>query len=146
VVSIVALQEIKMNTPNQLQRSRNICRPVFLSIALVLAIDPAAAGEGKKLTNAELKEMTSEVLFYAGRSVSGTRWVISSFPNGTRELYWTNGVSSAISKGKWWIDGDRICSSQENLYSERCHEWRKSGDSMESWRGNQKAACFHILQ
>lgn len=135
-----------MNTSNQLKWSRNIYRAVFFFIALLLAINPAAAGEAKKLTGAQIKEMLSAVVFYAGRSASGTRWIISSFPNGTRELYWTNGVSSAFSRGKWWIDGDRLCSSQENVYSDRCYEWRKNGDRIESWMNNQKTNYFYILR
>lgn len=135
-----------MNTPNQLKWSRNICRAVFFFIALLLATNSATAGEAIKLTGAQIKELLSGVVFYAGRDVSGTRWIMVSFPNGTRELYWTNGMSSAISKGKWWIDGDRLCSSQENIYSERCYEWRKSGDQIESWITNQKGNYFYILR
>ncbi len=115
-------------------------------IVLLLVISPVEAGEGKKLTNAELKEMTSKVLFYAGHSFdNGTRWVVTMFVNGTRDILWTNGVRSEINKGKWRIDGDRMCGSNDKWYAERCSEWRKNGDRIEFWRVDTKQGYFYIL-
>lgn len=121
-------------------------RTLCVIIALLLAVGPVAADEGKKLTNAELKKMTSEMLFYAGVSYTfQNKWIISLFPNGTEEAYWTNGASSGIIKRKWRIDGDRICSKEE-VGLEYCREWRKNGDRIESWTDNRKTGFFYILQ
>ena len=116
-------------------------------IVLLLVISPVEAGEGKKLTNAELKEMTSKVFFYAGRNFgSGTRAVVTMFVDGTRDILWTDGVRSEINKGKWWIDGDRMCMSNEKLFAEWCFEWRKNGDRIETWRVDTKQfGYFYIL-
>jgi hypothetical protein len=104
-------------------------------IVLLVVISPVEAGEGKNLTNAELKEMTSEVLFVGGSRdlVRGFKSVNTMFPNGSLEILWTNGVSSEINKGKWWIDGDLMCLSNEKYYAKRCEEWRKNGDRIETW-------------
>ncbi|MFQ5929281.1 MAG: hypothetical protein ACE5MK_06255 [Acidobacteriota bacterium] len=97
----------------------------------------------------ELKELTSKVLFYAGHSLvyptSGWRFVVTLFVNGTREVLWTSGVRSGMNKGKWWIDGDRMCVRNEKELAERCFEWRKNGDRIELWRANQKQGYIYIL-
>lgn len=67
------------------------------------------------------------------------------FVNGTREILWTNGVRREMNKGKWWIDGDRMCSSNKEYFAERCFEWGKTDDRIEYWRANNKNGYFHIL-
>ena len=116
-------------------------------IVLLLVISPVEAGEGKKLTNAELKEMTSNALFYAGRSIDyGSRWLETMFVNGTREVFWTNGVRSGNYKGKWWVDGDRMCKGKDKYFPERCFEWRKNGDRIEYRRlDTGQSGYFYIL-
>lgn len=121
-------------------------RTYCVFIALLLAVAPVTADEGKKLTNTELKEMTSNGMFYAGYSQSiGVRWIISLFPNGTRELYWTNGGRSEVRQEKWRIDGDRIC-SQHGSALERCAEWRKSGERIDIWIDNKKTGYLYVLK
>jgi len=120
--------------------------PCFLA-ALLCAVGSVAADEGKKLTHAEMKEITSKTFFYSGYSNEfGIRFLIASFANGTRETLWTNGVTSKIVKGKWRIDGDQICSQNEGSIAESCADWRRNGDRIEFWRLNQKGGYFYILQ
>jgi hypothetical protein len=113
-------------------------RALYTVIVLLIVI---------KLTNAELKEMTSEVLYIGGHpdTTRGIRGVVTMFVNGTRDVLWTNGVTTEINKGKWWINGDLMCTSNEKWFTERCEEWRKNGDRIEIWREKKKQGYYYIL-
>jgi cytochrome bd-type quinol oxidase subunit 2 len=60
--------------------------PLFIMV-LLLAANPASADTSVKLTNAELRQLTSNMFFAAGNL---TRFAVSYhvtwFPNGTREV------------------------------------------------------------
>ncbi len=122
-------------------------RSLFFVMVLLLAVGPAYADSGKKLTNAELKELTSNMLFSAGYT---TAWNVSYhatwFRDGTREVYWNNGASGHVEKGKWWLKGDTVCLLNESWTMERCVEWRKNGDRIETWGKAAMNGYFYILR
>jgi len=122
-------------------------RALFFLAALLLTITSVSADEGRKLTNAELKKIKSSAFFVGGYSSGfGVTYLISSFPDGTRQVYWTNGVTSKIVKGSWRIEGDTVCVKNEGDVSERCNEWHKVGDRFETWSLNAKNGYFYILR
>ena len=122
-------------------------RILCLITVLLLAVNPVSAEEGKKLTNGELKKIASSPFFYAGHSTGyGVTYLISWFPDGTRQVYWTNGVTSKIEKGTWRIDGDTVCTKSESGPAEVCSEWHKVGDRIETWSLNSKNGYFYILR
>ncbi|HSH06705.1 MAG TPA: hypothetical protein VLA41_03510 [Burkholderiales bacterium] len=121
-------------------------RSLFFVMALLLVVDPVSADSGKKLTNAELKQLTSNMLFSAGYSTGfNVSYLVTWYRNGTREVYWSNGVSGHVVKGKWWLKGDTVCVKNEDWALERCDEWRKNGDRIETWGLVAKSGYFYIL-
>jgi hypothetical protein len=122
-------------------------RLFVLVMVLLLSVNPVSADSGKKLTNAELKQLTSNMLFSAGYSTGfNVSFLVTWFRNGTREVYWNNGVSGHIVKSKWWLKGDTVCVKNEDWALERCDEWRKNGDRIETWGSAAKNGYFYILR
>jgi hypothetical protein len=128
-------------------------RALTLVAALLLSIGPAGAQEGRKLMNAELKEIaagTDGILFTGGYSIShGSSYHMSWFSEGvrkgTRKHYWTNGPQHMVVRGDWRIEGDTICVKNEYDVSEACDEWRKNGDRIETWNRGVKNGYFFVL-
>jgi len=123
-------------------------RTLFFVIVFLLTASPVSADETKKLTSAELKDITSKMFFSAGYS---TGWNISYhvtwLPNGTREVYWTRGVGpSHVVKSVWRLEGDTVCVKNEDWVLERCGEWRKNGDRIETWGKLAQNGYFYILR
>lgn len=128
-------------------------RALMLLAGLLLSINPAGAQEGRRLTNAELKEIvsgTDGILFTGGYSIShGSSYHMSWFSEGvrkgTRKLYWTNGPQHMVVVGDWRIEGDTVCVKNKYDVSEACDEWRKSGDRIETWGRGVKNGYFVVL-
>lgn len=122
-------------------------RSLFVAMFLLLAVNPVSADAGKKLTNAELKQLTSTMLFSAGYSTEfSVSYLVTWFRNGTREVYWNNGVRGGMVKSKWWLKDDTVCVKNEDWVLERCYEWSKDGDRIEVWGSAVKGAYFYILR
>ena len=121
-------------------------RTFFIVMVFLLAVNPAFAGAGKKLTNTELKQLTSNVFFLAGYETrSSVSFHVTFFPNGTREVYWNDGVAGHIVESKWWLKGDTICIKDPDMVKERCEEWRRNGDRFEYWHAGARMGYFYIL-
>jgi hypothetical protein len=122
-------------------------RTLFFVIVSLLAVNPVSAAADTKLTNAELKQLTSNMFFAAGYSTRfGVSFHVTWFPNGTREVYWNDGVAGHIAKSKWWLKGDTVCVKNEDWITERCDEWHKNGDRIETQDVGAKNAYFYILR
>jgi hypothetical protein len=118
-------------------------RTLIIVMVLLSAISTASADDGKKLTNAELKQITSKILFVAGKSVLYGGYAEVMFPNGTRQVAFTNGVKSGTGEGKWRIDGDRMCANLDQHHGEFCNEWRRNGDRISY---GSRGSYFYILE
>jgi len=122
-------------------------RSLFFVMVLLLAVGLASADSGKKLTNADLEQLTSSMLFSAGYSTGmNVSYHVTWFRNGTREVYWNNGVTGHVIKGKWWVKGDTVCLKNDDWTLERCDEWRKNGDRIETWGQAAMNGYFYILR
>ena len=121
-------------------------RTLFFVMVLLLAANPVFAAAGKKVTNAELKHLTSNMFFIAGYETrTSVSYLVTFFPSGTREVYWTNGLGGHILKSKWRLKGDSVCWENEDMIAERCDEWRKNGDRFEVRSAGAKLGYFYIL-
>ena len=120
-----------------------MARVLFFVAASLLAVGLVSADEGSKLSNAELKQLTSKILFVAGKSFIYGGYAEVMFPDGTRQVAFTNGVKSGTGEGKWRIDGDRMCANLEKLHGEYCNEWRRNGDRISY--GSRKS-YFYVLE
>ena len=119
---------------------------LFFFMVLLLAVNPVSAYAGHTLTNAELKQLTSHMFISAGHHLTFDVWYETTwYPNGTREVYWTNGTQRRIVKGKWWLKGDNLCYKNEDMSEEECDELRKNGDRIERWAYHSKTGYFYIL-
>ena len=118
-------------------------RTVVIAMVLLCPVSTATADDGKKLTNAELTQITSKLLFVAGKSVLYGAYAEVMFPNGTRQVAFTNGVKSATGEGKWRIDGDRMCANLEQHHGEYCNEWRRNGDRISY---GSRGSYFYVLE
>lgn len=119
---------------------------LFFFTVLLLAVNPVSAYAAHTLTNAELKQLMSHRFFTAGHSMKwGVSFHSTWYPNGTREVYWTDGNQRHIVKGKWSIKGDNLCFRNEDMMDEECDQWRKNGDRLEKWGYGTKNAYSYIL-
>lgn len=100
----------------------------FLALALLFAIG-SFAGDKVKLTNKDLQLRESQHHVYAGLSSDGVTWMVSTYPDGKRELYWNNGVKFYTAIGKARIDGDRICTQYAYESIESCKTLFKIGEN-----------------
>jgi hypothetical protein len=105
-------------------------RTLIVVLVSLFAASPVIADQGTKVTVAELKEMTSKAVFRAGWSQYLGAYADVLFPDGTREAAWTNGVKSETGKGKWRIDGDKMCVGIEKRY-ETCAVWTRNGERIQ---------------
>lgn len=124
-------------------------RTFFFVLFLLFAINPVFADSGKKLTNSELKHITSHVFFAAGHSMKfGVSFHVTYFPDGTREVYWHDGIPGHVGhivKSKWWLKGDTVCYQNADWIAEKCDEWRKNGQRIETWGFGVQNGYFYIL-
>jgi hypothetical protein len=118
-------------------------RTLIIVMVLLFPVSTVSADEGKKLTNTELKQITSKTLFVAGKSVLYGGYAEVMFPNGTRQVAFTNGVKSGTGEGKWRIDGDRMCANLEQHHGEYCNEWRRNGERISY---GSRGSYFYILE
>ena len=121
-------------------------RTLFIVMVFLVAVNPAFAGAGKKLTNKELKQLTSHTFFIAGyETPTAASFHVTFVPNGTREVYWNNGAMHDFVEGKWRLKGDTICINQPDFVKERCEEWRRNGDRFEYRHAGARLGYFYIL-
>ena len=111
-------------------------------VPAVLALFMVASGVGAdsdriKLTGSELSEQYSEYEVIAGLSYdSKVSWMIVDYGDGTRDMYWNDGITSAIDSGTYRIVGNQWCASWTNIFrgEERCYDIYRTGpDTYESW-------------
>ena len=119
-----------------------MCRMLIVVLVSLFAAGPAFADQGTKVTVAELKELTSKVVFRAGKSnYLGGGYADVLFPDGTREIAWTNGLKSETGKGKWRIDGEKMCVSVEKRF-DYCSVWMRHGERIVTGTGSY----FYVLK
>lgn len=117
-------------------------RTLIVVLVSLFAAGPAFADQGAKVTVAELKEMTSKVVFRAGRSdYLGGGYVDVLFPDGTREIAWTTGLKSETGKGKWRIEGEKMCVSVEKRF-DYCSVWTRDGERIRTGT----SSYFYVLK
>jgi len=122
-------------------------RIIFFVVFLLVAVNSVSADTGKKLTNAELKQLTSSMFFAGGYSTQfSVSYYVTWFPNGTREVYSHNGVAGQMVKSKWYILGDTVCVQNQDWALAKCDQWRKNGDRIETWGKTSKNGYFYILR
>ena len=110
--------------------------------ALLMAISGmCAAADRIKLTGAELAERYSKYEVIAGLSnESKVSWMIVAYSDGTRDMYWNDGITSAMDSGTYRIVGNQWCVVWANIFrgEERCYDIYRTGPGKyESWRNGE---------
>ncbi len=115
----------------------------MLAVSALLMAVPAigAAADKVKLTRVELAERASKYEVIAGLSYdSKVSWMIVAYSDGTRDMYWNDGITSAIDSGTYRIVGNQWCVVWTNIFrgEERCYDIYRTGpDKYESWRNGE---------
>ncbi len=128
-----------------------IYRKLFVCV-LLLTVAVSAEAKGKtKLTGAELAARILGYEVLAGVSKEpglGFSFMVVAYQNGTRELYWNNGVKSGTDTGTHRFEGDQTCVTWKKSFEgkERCYDVYKIGDDKyESyWNGKLEFSYYKI--
>ncbi len=116
-------------------------RNLVVLILLIVVSGVGAAADRIKLTGAELAEQYSKYEVIAGLSYdSKVSWMIVAYSDGTRDMYWNDGITSAIDSGTYRIVGNQWCVVWTNIFrgEERCYDiYRIGPDKYESWRNGE---------
>ncbi|MBF0289219.1 MAG: hypothetical protein HQM14_15480 [SAR324 cluster bacterium] len=107
-------------------------RKLIVLLLLIFASISAEAIEKIKLTGPQLVERIGGYEVIAGTSNQGKyNYMVVVYSNGTRELYWNDGIKSGTDKGTHRIEGDQICVTWQNSFEgkEQCFDVFKVGES-----------------
>lgn len=122
-------------------RVKTSARSLVVSALLVSVSGVGAAADRVKLTGAELAERYARYEVIAGLSHdSKVSWMIVAYGDGTRDMYWNDGITSAIDSGTYRIVGDQWCVVWRNIFrgEERCYDiYRIGPGKYESWRNGE---------
>ena len=128
---------------------RNLCVLALLAAVAVNAI----AAEGVKLNGIELAKRVSKYEAMAGTSylAEEVNWMVVAYANGTRELYWNNGVRSGTDTGTHRVVGDQLCVTwKKALYGEeRCYDiYRIDADPVryQSFRNGELVDLYYKIR
>ena len=126
-----------------------IMKQILLILLLSAAIS-AEAGEKVKLTGSQLVERMSDYEVLAGIShEGGYNFMVVVYSNGTREVYWNDGIKSDTDTGTHRLAGDKICVTWQNFFEgkEQCFEVYKIGEEKyESWNNGKLAYTFFKIR
>ena len=83
--------------------------------------------------------------------MTDVNWMVVSFANGTRELYWNDGIKSGTDTGTHRIVEDRLCVRWKNSFDgeERCFDvYRAGGDPVryESYRDGKLVDMYFKIR
>ena len=123
-------------------------RKLMLFLLLIFVAISAEAGEKTKLTGLQLVERIGGYEVIAGTSPQ-YNYMVVAYSNGTREVYWNDGVKSGTDKGTHRIEGDQICVTWQNSFEgkEQCFEVFKIGESKyESWSNGKPAFTYYKIR
>jgi len=127
----------------------NARKLIFLSLLIFVAIS-AEASEKIKLTGPQLVERIGGYEVIAGTSNEAKfYYMVVVYSNGTREVYWNDGLKSGTDKGTHRIEGDQICVTWQNSFEgkEQCFEVFKIGESKyESWSNGKLAFTYYKIR
>ena len=125
-------------------------RKLMISLLLIFVAGSAGASEKLKLTGPQIAERIDGYEVIAGTSnEAGYTYMVAAYANGTREVYWNDGIKSGTDKGTHRIVGDQICVTWQNSFEgkEQCFEVYKIGESQyESWRKGTLAFTYYKIR
>jgi len=105
-------------------------RSLFVAMFLLFAVNPVSADAGKKLTNAELKQLTSTMLFSAGYSTEfSVSYLVTWFRNGT-------GGSTGTTADGGHCQEQVVAQRRHRLREKRRLGFRKVLRVAQGWRPN----------
>jgi hypothetical protein len=126
-------------------------RNLMIVFLLIFVAISAEASEKIKLTGPQLAERIGggyEVI--AGTSNQAEyNYMVVAYSNGTREVYWNDGLKSGTDKGTHRIGGDQICVTWQNSFEgkEQCFDVFKIGESKyESWTNGKLAFTYYKIR
>lgn len=127
----------------------NTAKVLFL-LFLLFAARPVEAGEKIKLTGSQLVDRIGGYEVIAGIShFASFNYMVVAYSNGTREVYWNDGLKSGTDTGTHRFEGDQICVSWENSFEgkEQCFDVYKIGESKyEAWRNGERAFTYYKIR
>ena len=127
-------------------------RILFVFAVLSISVVNAKADENIKLTGEQLSKRIQGYEVLAGISKEpgiGLNFMVVAFQNGTRELYWNDGIKSGIDTGTHKFMGDQTCVTWKNSFEgiERCYDVYKKGENKyESWRNSEIAFSYYKIR
>jgi hypothetical protein len=127
-------------------------RILFMLAALFIPAASVHAEERIKLTGPELAARNSGYEVLAGVSKEpglGFNFMVVAYQNGTREIYWNDGVKSGTDTGHLRIAGDQTCVTWKTSFEskEHCYDVYKTGeDKYESWRNGKIAFSYYKIR
>jgi len=125
-------------------------RKLMILLLLIFVAISAEASEKIKLTGPQLVERIGGYEVIAGTSSQAEyNYMVVAYSNGTREVYWNDGIKSGTDKGSHIIVGDQICVTWQNSFEgkEQCFEVFKIGESKyESWSNGKLAFTYYKIK
>lgn len=125
-------------------------RKLMILLLLIFVANSAGASEKIKLTGPQIAERIGGYEVIAGTSnQDGYIYMVVAYSNGTREVYWNDGIKSGTDKGTHRIVGDQICVTWQNSFKgkEQCFEVFKIGESKyESWSKGKLAFTYYKIK
>lgn len=127
----------------------NVKKRMFLFLLIFVAIT-AEASERIKLTGSQIIDRIGAYEAIAGFSNQAEyNYMVVAYSNGTREVYWNDGLKSGTDKGTHRIAGDQICVTWQNSFEgkEQCFEVFTIGESKyESWSNGKLAFTYYKIR
>jgi hypothetical protein len=107
------------------RRYKMKAKMILITFLLVFVSISAEASEKIKLNAQQLVDRINGYEVIAGTSNNENfNYMVVAYSNGTREVYWNDGLKSGTDKGTHRIVGDQICIKWNNSYEgkEQCYD------------------------
>jgi hypothetical protein len=103
---------------------------IGLAAALCLVAGAAGWTQENYLSGEQISEHIRNTTQRGGND-RGFRFAVFRTADGQQKIAWTSGARSGIDRGKWRIDGDKLCSSFNSIRNglETCIRIAKKGDA-----------------
>ncbi len=127
-------------------------RILFVLAVLSFSVVNAKAGEKTKLIGEQLSKRIQGYEVLAGISKEpgiGFNFMVVAYQNGTRELYWNDGVKSGIDTGNHRFIGDQTCVIWKTSFEgkERCYDvYQTDNNQYESWHNGEIAFSYYKIR
>jgi|GEM_PF-5143835 len=125
----------------------------LLVLALLLTVAVSAEAGGKtKLSGSDIAKRISNYEVLSGVSIEpgfGFYFMVVAFQDGTRDLYWNDGIKSGTDTGTHRIAGDQICVTWKSSFNgqERCYDvYKIDDDKYESYWQGKLAFTYHKIR